>query len=167
MKKMVITSVTLLVLTMSSCRKEDDYTAPVAPSGSITALVDSIPVTFSISTMADSTYYGNGLHILVIDGWQGEVAASNFISFSIVGSGGPITTGSYTPSSFYYWEQSDTTSYIFSDNDLPQVSITAITDSSIEGTFSSNVFNNYAVDYTSSHFITEGKFNVKFQNIPL
>jgi hypothetical protein len=166
MKKIVIASVTLLVFVMSSCKK-DEYIAPFAPTSTITATVDNAPMVFAVSTMADSVYYANGVHILVIDGWQGTIAASDFISFSIVSSGVSITPGVYTPSSFYYWDQSDSTSYIFSESNPPQVTITAITDSSIEGTFSSNVYNNYAVDYTSAHTITDGKFNVKFQNIPL
>jgi hypothetical protein len=167
MKKIIIASVTFLALAMSSCKKEDNYTAPVAPSGSITAMVDNVPVVFGTSTMVDTFYYHYGVHVMTIEGWQGKVAASDFISFSIVRTGSPITVDSYTPTAFYYWQKSDSTSYISSNVNPPHVSITAITDSSIEGTFSSNVFNNYAVNYTSSHFITAGKFNVKFQNIPL
>jgi len=163
MKKTLIFPLVLLVA-LASCRKDDvSIIAPVVPVGTIAGTVDNIPFSFNSECVADTFYHSYSGHILIIDGWEGEVANSNFISFSISHPDGPFVPGLYTPSSFYYWEQSDSTSYIFSGSEpQPQVVVTAVTDSTVEGTFSGTVYNNYGVNFTSSHTINNGKFNVKF-----
>ena len=163
MKKIFFLPLVLLVA-LASCKK-DDVTALYIPSSTITTSVDNVPLTFDVLTMADTTYHSYSGYIMVIEGWQGAVANSDFISFSIVRSQ-RIHPGNYIPSSFSYWHQSDSTMYNFNGADTAaRISITAITDSSFEGTFSGTVYKDgYSGQNSIGHTITDGKFNVTFQN---
>jgi hypothetical protein len=162
MKKILVLSLVLLVA-LASCKK-DDVTLQYIPASTINALVDNVPVSFNMLTMADTTFHSYSGYITVIEGWQGDVANSDFVSFSLVRPH-RLSPGIYTPSSFSYWHQSDSTMYNFASEDSAQIVITAITDSSIEGTFGGTVYKNgYSGLGSPSLLITDGKFNVKFSN---
>jgi hypothetical protein len=162
MKKVLFVSLVLL-FALASCKKDELANSSI-PSGTISALVDNIPVSFNVSTMADTSYHAYSGHILLVEGWQGEVTNSDFISFSIIHPE-RIGVGSYSPPSFCYWHQSDSTMYNLAGNDsTAQITITSVTDSTIEGTFNAIVAkNSYNEQLFSGYTVTNGKFNVKFQ----
>ena len=156
MKKILI--VIVLGITVASCKKDNVVYIPYT-SDTITALVDNVPAHFNVEAQADTAYHSYSGHILVINGWDGEVANSNFISFSIV-CPHQIGPGVYNPSSFFYWQQSDSTAYNFSDVSDVNVAITSVTDSTVGGLFSGTVNENYHDGSSRTHTITNGKFDV-------
>jgi hypothetical protein len=165
MKKMLF-ALFVLGTVFASCSKDTINFPPpsLSNTNTITAMVDSVPVVFNTEVQADTAYHSYSGHILVINAWEGEIANSDFISFSIV-CPDKIGVGTYNPSSFFYWQQSDSTAYNFSSVDDVKLSITSVTDSTIGGVFSGKVFENYHDGTSSMHTITNGKFDAKIRSL--
>jgi hypothetical protein len=150
----------ILLTVLASCSK--DLSAPVVPfatPNTIGAQVDGAPAAFNSNASGDTMYSERGGHILVVTAWDGPKGSSDYISFSIV-SPDHIGIGSYSPSSFLYWQQSDSTAYSFSNASDVHLMITSVTDSTIEGFFSGTVFQDYHNGTYTEHTITNGSFNV-------
>jgi|GEM_PF-5352167 hypothetical protein len=159
MAKKLIGFIILLII-LTSCRK--DLSAPVLPfatPNTIGAQVDGAPASFDLNAHADTMYSERSGHILVVTAWDGPKGSSDYISFSIVSSN-HIGVGTYSPSSFLYWQQSDSTAYSFSNASDVHLMITSETDSTVAGYFSGTVFQDYHDGTYKEHTITNGSFNV-------
>jgi hypothetical protein len=152
----------ILLTVLASCKK--DLSAPVLPfatPNTLGAQVDGAPASFNLNAYADTMYSERTGHILVVTAWDGAKGSSDYISFSIM-SPNHIGAGTYSPSSFLYWQQSDSTAYSFSNPDDIHLTITSETDSTVAGYFSGTVFQNYHDGTYKEHTITDGTFNISF-----
>jgi hypothetical protein len=158
-KKLIVFIILLTVL--ASCKKDDVATpaSSYAPPNTLGAKVDGAPASFNSNAHADTIYSERTGHILVVTAWDGAKGSSDYISFSIV-SNNHIGVGAYSPSSFLYFQQSNSTSYTFSSPGDISLTITSETDSTVAGTFSGTVSQDYNDGTYKQHTITNGTFNV-------
>jgi hypothetical protein len=150
----------ILLTVLASCNK--DLSAPAfsfAAPNTLGAEIDGAPGSFDSNASADTMYSERGGHILVVTAWDGAKGTSDYISFSIV-SQSYIGVGTYSPSSFLYWQESDSTAYNLSNANDVHLTIISETDSTVAGTFSGTVFQNYHGGTYTEHTITNGTFNV-------
>jgi len=153
----------VLFLAFVSCKKDSSSTS----SGSISATVNDTSATFNNSALAINTT-ANGVYGISITGFADN---SNQISINISGPN-PVTTGTYSfstrgtgdqlsmgysipPNITYIQDSTSTANYA-------TVVITAISSTSVQGTFTGDLklFSGTSVVKTKS--VTNGTFNVKF-----
>lgn len=154
---------------LCSCSKSDNAN----PSGSITASIDGTNVVFGTEAFA-LNQQNSGIYALIITGFQGAVNSSNQITIGIGGTS-PVTTKTYTdvfdPSeddevSFVFTQQPGNITY-GANGEAPNtatVTITSLTSSKVEGTFSGGVVLVSGSGSPASHTITNGRFNLSIRN---
>jgi len=166
MRKIFIVPLVLL-LAITSCKKDNTTTSVTA---TITADIDGVTTTFNTDAIAIKTNL-SGTYAIAIAGYQGTALTSSQISIGIGGTDA-VTTGAYddVPSaapdevSLVYTQQPGSGVYgaIGSGSDTAKVTITSISSTQIQGTFSGGVVLTSGSTSPSSHIITNGRFTVTF-----
>jgi hypothetical protein len=165
MKKLLFYSFCVLAI-FNSCKKNSSSTG----SGSISAMVNGNTKTFNTDAVATLSNAG-GIYSLLVKGIGYSSGDTSSISI-LVGKSNPITTGVYTPvgtagvpvsvtySPGYDREYSnDTARYSYQ----PEVTITSISNSNVQGTFSGNLILYSGKTLVMSQSIGSGSFNVNIQ----
>lgn len=148
MKKLFLIAV--ITATLISCKKNNDD----ATSGPfLSAKVDGSGVSYG-TLSAQKQSDNSGLQDIVITG----TGNSQTIFVSITKQGG-VTPGAYDATGSNITIMNGTSS-AYSTNTAATVTVTAIDDTHIEGTFSGTAED--MMGTAASKTITEGKFNVKF-----
>jgi hypothetical protein len=191
MKRVVYYS--LLCLALASCQKDVEPLATGSGSntggsgstggagntgsggttaaGTLTATIDGKTVNFSTASQAIRTGVAGSFAVAVF-GFQGTPGASDQISLSVIGNA-PITTGTYIENDLT-GERLASVGLVKTGVTLPfsslvspsnpgKVVITAISQTSVEGSFSGDVFQmDNQGNTVAKKVITQGKFNVRF-----
>lgn len=155
-----------LILLLSSCSKD----TKVSASGSITGNIDGTGTSFNNNVKAARIDVG-GTYSITILGFQDE-GASNRISIMVT-SPQPIASGVYSESSssgnkvgaISYVQAGSSSPYVNNNSQTNPhtVTITSVNSTSIQGTFSGDVFlTNGSGVTTTKKVITKGQFDVKF-----
>jgi hypothetical protein len=160
--KKIIFPVVCSLLIFFSCSKS----ASSASGGSITATVNGSNQTFNTSALAISEA-ASGAYSLAITGFEGAANNSNQVTIGIAGSS-PITTGTYTT----FGSAADEVSMVYSlpgnieyaaISNAPQVTITSISTTNVQGTFSGILTLYSGTSSTTTESVTNGKFNVSIK----
>jgi hypothetical protein len=177
MKKFLFISA-CLTLAFSACKKESSKTSTTA-SNTITATVGGSNVNFSTSATAE-VVIDSGIYVLAVQGVTGTSSSAQSIIVGVLAQG-PIVKGSYTinsttnpnvtviPAIDYTTSLSGNDGDLFETNidfDIPndnistttKVTITSISSTNVQGTFSGVLIND--ADGTSTETVANGKFNV-------
>jgi hypothetical protein len=162
-KQLVLLTLAFGALTFSSCKKKD-----VAPAVSITATVDGTATNFNVSAAALQGPV-NGVTFTNI---QGSTSGGAILSMTVAGT---ITAGkTYSdaaasdndkPLIVYATSATSDDDYLNDDDDtsnLPSVTITSVTSTTIDGTFKGLIGNSSG----ATKSITNGKFHVNIQTHP-
>jgi len=161
-KQLVLLTLAFGALTFSSCKKKD-----VAPAVSITATVDGAATNFNVNAAAlQATTSG-----MTITNITGSTSGGAVLSLGLIGS---VTAGKTfsdaaaedndRPLIVYTTSPTADYDYVNDDDDtsnLPSVTITSVTSTTIDGTFKGLVANG-----TSTKSIANGKFHVNIQTHP-
>ena len=166
MKKIKIVAVlamSLGVITLNSCKKKDEK-----PAVSITANVDGVATTFNVSAAALQGPIAGVTYTNI----QGSTSGGAMLSMTLQGA---ITAGkTYSdaaasdndkPLFVYATSPTSDADYLNDDDNasnLPSVTITSVTSTTIDGTFKGLV-QNFSGGTKS---ITDGKFHVNIQTHP-
>ena len=158
-KQLVLLTLAFGALTFSSCKKKD-----VAPAVSITATVGGTATNFNVSAAALQGPVGGVTYTNI----QGSTSAGAILSMTLAGT---VTAGrTYSdaaaddndkPLFVYATSPTSDDDYLNDDDDtsnLPSVTITSVTSTTIDGTFKGLVQNT-----TGTKSITDGKFHVNIQ----
>jgi|GEM_PF-1740999 len=165
--------VALLLCIGYGCKK-DASNAIVAGKGTITATVGGTAVNFNSAASA-TTSASSAASYLTITGYQGGINSSNSLELSLTALGN-LTTGVYTGTDTSHLVAFAYTQYASGGNSnlyinqtgattITQVTITALSDTAVSGTFSGQV---YLYNFTSNASvpttlpITNGQFDIKF-----
>jgi hypothetical protein len=162
----IIIAIALLVLIMTSCKKNDtSSTSPSSlPLNTITATIEGTNYTFN--TLIDDTTYNNwdslGIQIIFMSAFDKSL---NTINLSIQGYGdNPVTTQTYTQSGFYepLYLVINKEFYGMTKRTIEphpvSFTITSISSTTIEGKFSGDIYLNYDTTKTPL-LITNGAFH--------
>ena len=159
MKKLLLFS-TCALLAFASCKKDSSKSTT---STSITATIGGSNMNFSTAAVAQ-VINADGIYSAQILGSLGSGATAQGMSLSIE-SDKPIVKGTYSvndTSSFtditYVQNPSISTPVSFSCEETGTVTITSISSTNIQGTFSGVLVSNQ--DETTTKSLTNGKFNV-------
>jgi hypothetical protein len=159
MKKILLFSACVL-LVFSACKKDS---AKTATSTSITATIGSSNLNFSTAAVAQ-VISSNGIYAIQIIGSNGTGSSAQGVSIDIQ-SDKPIVKGTYSvtdTSSFtditYVENPSVSTPVSFSSSTIGTVTITSISSTNVQGTFSGTLVSNQ--DNTTTQTLSNGKFNV-------
>jgi hypothetical protein len=178
MKNILLFSVCLLFI-LSSCKKSGGGDGST-PANTISATVDGVKLNFSTKAIAYISQTYSMINILDINGQTGKGITNEGIDINVaeyfpnVG----ITKGTYLtsgppPSPAYsylsYYKQVPDSNYVhsyFTDISklaayVTTVTISSITDTNVQGTFSGTVYNSRG---DSTKVITNGKFNMAISN---
>ena len=161
-KQLVLLALAFGAFTFSSCKKKD-----VAPAVSITATVDGTATNFNVNAAAlQGTVSG-----ITITNIQGSTSSGATLSMALAGT---VTAGkTYSdaaandndkPLMVYAASPTADDDYFNDDDDtanLPSVTITSVTSTTIDGTFKGLIQNS-----TGTKSITNGKFHVNIQTHP-
>ncbi|HEY9362681.1 MAG TPA: hypothetical protein VIQ00_05435 [Chitinophagaceae bacterium] len=169
MKKTIIFSLSLLIF-LSSCKKDDSDNSSNG-NGTITCTIDGINTSFDTEARAIKTDV-TGAYSVQIIGYKGTAGNSDQIAIGIA-SDLAIATGTYSEdgstgnklASVNYMPSGSSYPYISnnSTSNPSTVTVTAISATSIQGTFKGDVYltsNNGTT--TTKKVISNGQFNVNF-----
>jgi hypothetical protein len=168
LKNLIIFTLVLGVVTLNSCKK-DKKEGPI----SLTADIDGTATNFSVSPVA-LTGAVDGQTFTVI---QGSTSAGATISLTLAGK---ITAGkTYSDAAasdddkplFLYATSSTDDDYLNNDDDaanLPSVTVTSITSTTIDGTFKGSVVKGIEIGNGTlpTKLISSGKFHLNLQSHP-
>ena len=159
MKKLLLFSA-CIILALSSCKKDSPKTIN---STGITATIGGSDFNFSTAATAQVISV-SGLYSIQIIGSNGTGSSAQGVSISIQ-SDKPIIKGTYSvadASPFtditYVENTSVSTPVSFSSNTVGTVTITSISSTNVQGTFSGVLVSNQ--DITTTQTLSNGKFNV-------
>ena len=161
-KQLALLALAFGAFTFSSCKKKD-----VTPAVSITANVDGTATSFNVNAAAlQGTVSG-----VTITNIQGTTSGGATLSLALNGT---VTAGkTYSDAAtndndkplMVYAASATSDDDFFNDDDnaanLPSVTITSVTATTIDGTFTGLIENS-----TSTKSITNGKFHVNIQTHP-
>jgi hypothetical protein len=161
-KILIVSALTIGVITLNSCKKKD-----AAPAVSITATVDGTATNFNVSPAAlQGTVSG-----ATVTNIQGSTSGGAVLSMSLLGTvtagktySDAATNDNDKPLFVYATSATSDDDYLNDDDDasnLPSVTITAVTSTTIDGTFKGLIQNS-----TGTKSITNGKFHVNIQTHP-
>jgi len=167
--KRTVLCVFISSLVLASCGKDGDTTTP-GNSGTITATIDGLPVSFNFNAKARHLTVA-GSEAINITGYQGT-GSSNDIGITIAKTGG-VSAGYYSEiktttigkSALNYRDASTGNTYISHESTTfpSTTTVSEITSTSIKGTFSGDIFllQSGGVS-TTKKTITNGTFVVNF-----
>jgi hypothetical protein len=161
-KILAVLAMSLAVVTLNSCKKKD-----VKPAVSITATVDGTATSFNVNAAAlQGTVSG-----MTFTNIQGSTSGGAMLSMTLQGA---VTAGkTYSDAAasegdmplFVYAPSATSEDDYLNDDDnasnLPTVTITSVTSTTIDGTFKGLVQNS-----TGTKSIADGKFHVNIQTHP-
>ena len=161
-KHLVLVTLAFGVLTLNSCKKKD-----VTPAVSITATVDGTATNFNVNAAAlQGTVSG-----VTITNIQGTTSGGATLSMALSGTvtagktySDAATNSNDMPLFVYAPSPTSTDDYLNDDADasnLPSVTITSVTSTTIDGTFKGLIQNS-----TGTKSIANGKFHVNIQTHP-
>ena len=165
MKKLLLFSACIM-LAFASCKKNDPTKSTTAV-GTISATIGGVNETFTTSVIAESA--DTPSYTIGISGFRGTGANQEGIQIGI-SSYKPITTGTYTISSAlsndvvytpfvgYYKNTSVSSIAIFGTDNITTITITSVSNTNVQGTFSGVLLNEDGS--TDTQTIANGKFNV-------
>jgi hypothetical protein len=161
-KNLALLSLAVGAISLSSCKKKD-----VAPAVSITATVDGTATSFNVNAAA----LQGAVEGVTYTNIQGTTSGGATLSMTLAGA---ITAGkTYSdaaandndkPLVVYAPSATSEDDFLNDDDDasnLPSVTITSVTSTTIDGTFKGLIQNS-----TSTKSITNGKFHVNIQTHP-
>ena len=161
-KQLVFLTLAFGALTLNSCKKKD-----VAPAVSITATVDGTATNFNVSAAA----LQGTLNGVTVTNIQGSTSGGAILSMSLWGSltagktySDAATSDNDKPMFVYATSATSDDDYLNDDDNasnLPSVTITSVTSTTIDGTFKGLVQNS-----TGTKSMTDGKFHVNIQTHP-
>ena len=166
LKSLIILTFVLGVVTLNSCKK-DKKEAPI----SLTADIDGTATIFSVTPVALTGPVGDQTFTVI----QGATSTGATISLTLEGT---ITAGkTYSDAAssdddkplFLYATSANDDDYLNNDDDaanLPSVTITAITSTTIDGTFKGSVVKGIGNGTPPTKLISNGKFHVNLQSHP-
>jgi len=158
-KILAVTAIALSVITLNSCKKKDEK-----PAVSISATVDGTVTSFNVNAAAlQGTLDG-----VTVTNIQGSTSGGAMLSMTLLSN---VTAGkTYSDAAtndndkpLFVYAQSPTAQddYINDDDDasnLPTVTVTSVTSTTIDGTFKGLIQSGQ-----STKLITNGKFHVNIQ----
>jgi hypothetical protein len=161
-KILAVLAMSLAVVTLNSCKKKD-----VKPAVSITATVDGTATSFNVNAAAlQGTVSG-----MTFTNIQGSTSGGAMLSMTLQGA---VTAGkTYSDAAasegdmplFVYAPSATSQDDYLNDDDnasnLPTVTITSVSSTTIDGTFKGLVQNS-----TGTKSIADGKFHVNIQTHP-
>jgi hypothetical protein len=159
---MAVVAISLSVVTLNSCKKKD-----ASPAVSITATVDGTATNFNANAAAlQGTVSG-----ITVTNIQGTSPGGATLSMSVVGTltagktySDAATNDNDMPLFVYAASATSDDDYLNDDDDasnLPSVTITSVTSTTVDGVFKGLVQNS-----TGTKSITNGTFHVKIQSHP-
>jgi len=159
-KILVVAAISLSVITLNSCKKKDEK-----PAVSITATIDGTATNFNLNAAALQAT-SSGMTITNIEGSTSTGGPT--LSLSLIGTltagktfSDANTADNDRPLFVYATSPTADSDYLNDDDDtsnLPTVTITSVTSTTIDGTFKGLVANG-----TSTKSIANGKFHVNIQ----
>ena len=161
-KTLAVLAISLSVVTLNSCKKKD-----VKPAVTITATVGGAVTNFNVNAAAlQGTVAG-----VTVTNIQGSTSGGALLSMSLQGA---LTAGKTfsdaaasdndKPLFVYATSATSDDDYLNDDDDtsnLPSVTITSVTSTTVDGTFKGLVQNS-----TGTKSITNGSFHVNIQTHP-
>lgn len=168
LKNLIILTMVLGVVTLNSCKKDK---AQIAVS--LTADIDGTATNFNVSPVAlTGTVDGQAFTVI-----QGSTSTGATISLTLAGK---ITAGkTYSDAAssdndkplFLYAATANDDDYLNNDDDaanLPSVTITSITSTTVDGTFKGSVVKGVQIGngQLPTKLIANGKFHVNLQSHP-
>jgi hypothetical protein len=158
-KVLALLAISLAAITLNSCKKKD-----VKPAVSITATVDGSATSFNVNAAALQGVLSGVTYTNI----QGTTSGGAMLSMTLQGT---VTAGkTYSDAStndndkplFVYAPSATADDDYLNDDDnasnLPSVTITSVTSTTIDGTFKGLIQNN-----TGTKTIADGKFHVNIQ----
>ena len=161
-KILAVLAISLAVVTLNSCKKKD-----VKPAVSITATIDGAATSFNVNAAA----LQGSVQGVTFTNIQGSTSGGAMLSMTLSGA---VTAGkTYSDAAtsqndmpmFVYSPSATSQDDYLNDDDntsnLPTVTITSVTSTTIDGTFKGLVQNS-----TGTKSIADGKFHVNIQTHP-
>ena len=155
------------MLAFASCKKNDPAKSNTTAVGTISATIGGVNETFTTSVIAESA--DTPAYNIAISGFRGTDV--NRVGIQIgISSYKPITTGTYaissavsndvvyTPFVGYYKNTSVSSIAIFGTDNITTITITSVSNTNVQGTFSGVLLNEDGS--TDTQTIANGKFNV-------
>ena len=158
-KTLAVLAISLSVITLNSCKKKDEK-----PAVSITATIDGTATSFNVNAAALQGPVAGITYTNI----QGSTSGGAILSMTLTGAitagktySDAATSESDMPIFVYAPSATSQDDYLNDDDDsanLPSVTITSVTSTTIDGTFKGLVQNS-----TGTKSIANGKFHVNIQ----
>lgn len=161
-KALLLVVLMLSVAALSSCKKDKKVSATPTPTGSVTATIDGEALNFSASTLVLSGST-NGANFTAIQGNASDGTTMTITIYGTLTAGKTYTSNDPDPGNEPILLYASGDDGYLNDITNPSVSVTltAVSSSSIQGTFSGTVTDISAgANKGKSKVITNGKFNV-------
>jgi hypothetical protein len=168
MRNKILLFICFSVFFFSSCSKSSSSNSSTAADNTFTATIDGTDMTFNISAQAIVTNQTDAYGITLIGYHDQNTTNPTMMTIMLLGTNA-ITTGTYTPVSenggteatIFFTQGSNAYAADLNNPTTQTVTITSLTSSSVQGTFSGKIVVETGGSGTKT--ITNGKFNLKIK----
>jgi len=161
-KNLALLSLAFGVFTFSSCKKKD--VAPAA-TATLVATIDGVVTEFNVNMKGQEYITSPGNWVTDV---QGKASDGTILGISF--SGTPVASKTYSDADtndlnrpVIIYQKPTSSDQYFNDHDasnVPSVTITSVTSTTLDGTFKGRLLKDPATDKTDTIAITNGKFHI-------